>query len=212
MAETVTRHSPGRLLLGGIAGLVGAPLALGLVVAATFIAPWFRWDTHALSELGVGEAALAFNGALYLGGIAAVLFAVGLWGYVTPSLVNRVGTGLFGAGAISLVFVGVFTIEAGLLHGLFALGFFVLGPIGLLFLAVGSRDAAFRWAALGTGVASLVAILVLPLVLDASVGFAVPEILEAIVLLGWVAGVSVALVRAARWAQARPGPETSPEA
>jgi hypothetical membrane protein len=47
------------LRLGGLCGILGSVLSLVMVFAATVISPWFRWDTHALSELGVGEVSLS---------------------------------------------------------------------------------------------------------------------------------------------------------
>ena len=50
----------------GLCGIVGSILTLVMVFAATIISPWFRWDTNALSEMGVGEVSLLFNSAMII--------------------------------------------------------------------------------------------------------------------------------------------------
>ncbi len=178
--------SVGLARLGGISGILGPVVALAMVLAATIIAPWFRWDTHALSDLGVADEALLFNSALFIGGVSILLFGVGLWTYLPRTALNATGVLILIIGGISLALVGVFTLDFSLLHTLFAFGFFVLVPIGLLVLGIGMKSLG-RSLTIATGVASLLAILVLPITFGGlKVGFAVPEIIESLILSGWV--------------------------
>ncbi len=181
--------------LGGISGVLGPVLSLVMILATTIIAPWFRWDTHALSDLGVADEALLFNSALLIGGGLSLIFAVGLWSYLPRAILNTIGATVLAIGWISLALVGVFTLNFSFLHGVFALGFFVLAPVALLLLGAGMKGVA-RGLTLGAGLIALLAILVLPIALvDFQVGFAVPEIVEALVLSGWVVVMSTRLLR-----------------
>lgn len=66
------------LRLAVISGILGSLLPLVMVLAAAFLSSWFSWSVNALSDLGVGAQAAAFNGAMLLGG-GLDLFAVGLY-------------------------------------------------------------------------------------------------------------------------------------
>ncbi len=66
----VTEGRDVRLMrFGGVSGIIGPVVALIMVFAAVLVSPWFRWDTNALSDLGVSDAALIFNSALIIGGV-----------------------------------------------------------------------------------------------------------------------------------------------
>jgi hypothetical protein len=65
----------------GVCGILGSVLPLIMILSATLLSSWFRWDKNALSELGVGEQALLFNSAILLGGLLNLLFALGLRQY-----------------------------------------------------------------------------------------------------------------------------------
>lgn len=179
--------------MGGICGIVGPLAALGLVFAATALDPSFRWDSNALSDLGVGPAAAWFNGAVILGGLLTIPFALGLREALPRSAVTLVGSAIFVVGGIALALVGVFTLDAPALHAAAALGYFLLVPIGIVLLAI-VLEGVWRWFAILAGVVALASILLLPVALT-DVGFAVPEIIEAIVLAAWIAVMGARLVR-----------------
>jgi len=183
--------------LGGACGVVGPVVALVMVFAATAISPWFRWDTNALSDLGVRREALIFNTAVIIGGVFTLPFALGLREYLPKRLAHNFGIATLLAGGISLALVGVFTEAYGILHSVVSIGFFVLVPIGLLVLGAGAREMRLGRSATVTGVAALLAIFGLPFALPAAglrVGFAVPEIVEAIILSAWIIGAASKLL------------------
>jgi hypothetical membrane protein len=171
---------------------------LALTLSATFLSSWFRWDTNALSELGVGDQAVLFNSAIILGGLLNLPFAAGLYRYLGGERISRAGVLAILAGSVALLLVGVFTVDYLVLHAIVALGYFFLVPIGFLLIGFGSKDSLLRIVSLACGTVALVAILVLPIVvvaLQLKVGFAVPELAEALAVLVWTMLLSAVLVK-----------------
>ena len=186
------------LLVAGIFGILGSILPLALTLSATFLSSWFRWDTNALSELGVGDQAVLFNSAVILGGLLNLPFAAGLYRYLGGERISRAGVLAILAGSVALLLVGVFTVDYLVLHAIVALGYFFLVPIGFLLIGFGSKDSLLRIVSLACGTVALVAILVLPIVvvaLQLKVGFAVPELAEALAVLVWTMLLSAVLVK-----------------
>ncbi len=100
----------------------------------------------------------------------------------------RVGAVLLIAGSLCLAFVGVFTVDFILLHTLVALGFFILTPLGFLFIGLSTKDGKIRKLSLASGISALLAILVLPLIIlvfSFRAGFAIPELVEALAISAW---------------------------
>jgi len=183
----------------GLCGIVGSVLTLVLVFAATMLSPWFRWDTNALSELGVGEVSLLFNGATIIGGALNFIFALGVRKYLEGGRLISIGAALVMLGSISTLLVGVFTIAYPIAHAIVALGYFVLAPIGFILIGVSTRIPKIRMPSTVAGIAALMAILALPiifLVAPFKVGFAVPEMIESLMIAAWIVFMGVTLLRA----------------
>lgn len=186
------------ILLGGLCGIVQSVLTLTMVVAATIISPWFRWDINAVSELGVGEVSLLFNSAMWLGGVLGFVFALGLRRYLVGNRHGDVGTFLIMVSSVCLFLVGVFTISFLAAHAIVALGYFLLAPIGSLLIGIGDGGKVTRRLSLATGIAALVSILVLPMIiffLPFKVGFAVPEMIHGIIIAVWTIFMGIKLLR-----------------
>lgn len=184
---------------GGLCGIVGSVLTLVMVFVSTLMSPWFRWDTNALSELGVGEVALLFNGAVIIGGVLHFLFAIGLREYLPREQLIKIGVAFVMLGSVSLSLVGLFTISYPILHGIVALGEFVLVPIGFILIGWSATESRMKQLSIATGIAALIAILILPiflLVLPLQVGFAVPEMIEGCIVAVWVVFMGTRLLRA----------------
>lgn len=184
---------------GGLCGIAGSVLTIVLVFASTVISPWFRWDTNALSELGVGEVSLLFNSAVIIGGVLNFLFALGIREYLSGGRLVKGGVALIMLGSVSLALVGIFTVSYPMLHGIVALSEFVLAPIGFILIGFGAKESAMKKLSIGAGIAALIAILILPAVLLAlpfKVGFAVPEMIEALIIAAWVVFMGVKLLGA----------------
>ena len=182
-------RNPMVIRLGGLCGITSSVLTVVMVYAATAISPWFRWATNALSELGVGEVSLVFNSAVMIGGVLNFLFALGLREYLGGGRLVNVGVALIMLGSASLALVGVFTIAYPVLHSIVALGEFVLAPIGFILIGFSANDSAVKKLSIATGIAALIAILILPVILLAlpfTVGFAVPEMIETLIVATWI--------------------------
>ncbi len=185
------------LQLSGLSGILGSVLPLIMVVAATFLSSWFRWDTNALSELGVGEEALIFNTAVLLGGVLNFLFALGLRQHLDRNTLIKTGIALIMVSAVCLALSGIFTVDNHLMHGIFALGYFVSAPVGFLMIGFGSKESTIQKFSITGGITALLAILVLPiiiLVFPFKVGFAVPELIEALIMSAWTIFMSSKLL------------------
>jgi hypothetical membrane protein len=185
--------------LGGLCGILGSVLSLVMVFAATVISPWFRWDTNALSELGVGEVSLVFNSAVVIGGVLNFIFALGARKYLSERRVIRIGVALIMLSSVCLALVGIFTVAYHFAHAIVSLGYFVSAPTGFILIGLGTERGTIRTPSIVTGIAALLAILIMPmmfLVMPFKVGFAVPEMIEALILAAWIVFMGVRLLRA----------------
>jgi hypothetical membrane protein len=185
------------LRLAGISGILGSVLPLTMVLSATFLSSWFSWNANALSELGMGEQAALFNSAMLLGGGLNVLLVLGLYKYLPAGRLVRAGVFSIMGSSICLFLVGVFTIDYFVMHGIVALGYFVMAPAGFLLIGFGTRQRAIKRVSFACGIVGLLAILVLPVVILAlqfRVGFAVPEFAEALAILFWTIFMSTRLI------------------
>jgi hypothetical membrane protein len=140
-----------RLRLAGLCGIAAPIAALSLIFTAISLSPWFRWSANALSDLGVGEAALVFNSGLVIGGILATLFAAVNFATYHDAL-RRLGALVFLLGTISLIGIGVFSEAAGRIHFYFSVAFFLLVPIALWIMGAG----IFRAGAKSFGVLTVI--------------------------------------------------------
>jgi hypothetical membrane protein len=186
------------LRFGGFCGILGSGLSIALVLAATILSPWFRWENNALSELGVGEMSLLFNSAMLIGGVFIFFFALGLREYLDGNRLVKVGVNLIIASSVFLALVGIFTVDMMLMHGIVSLGPLLLAPLGFVFIGLGTEEAKIGKFSIGCGVAALVSILVLPMVilfLPFKVGFAVPEIINTIITIVWLFGMGIKLIK-----------------
>ncbi|HDQ06315.1 MAG TPA: DUF998 domain-containing protein [Candidatus Bathyarchaeota archaeon] len=187
------------LRFGGFCGILGSGLSLTLVLAATILSPWFSWENNALSELGVGEVSLLFNGAMLIGGVIIFFFALGLREYfLDGNRLVRVGVNLVIVASILLALVSVFIFDMMLMHGIVSLGPLLLAPLGFVFIGFGTEETKIRKFSIGCGVAALVSILILPMIilfLPFNAGFAVPEIINTAITTVWLFAVGTELIK-----------------
>ncbi len=167
-----------------------------MVFVATLLSPWFSWRVNALSDLGESDVALIFNSAVIIAGVLTVPFTLALRQYLVRTALTNAGTIILMVGGISVALVGVFTEDFPVLHALFALGYFILVPAGFLMIGTGVEGQAFKNFTYVAGISALVAILVLPIALSGlEVGFAVPEMIEALIIDAWVVVMGLRLLR-----------------
>jgi len=187
------------LRFGGFCGISGSVLSLTLVLVATVLSPWFSWENNALSELGVGEVSLLFNGAMLIGGLLIFFFALGLRKYfLNGNRLVKVGVNLIIVASVLLALVGVFTFDMMLMHGIVSLGPLLLAPLGFVFIGFGTEESTIRKFSIGCGAAALVSILLLPMIilfLSLKVGFAVPEIINTTITTVWLFGMGTKLIK-----------------
>lgn len=189
--------NPKLLLIAGLCGILGSVLPLIMVLAATFLSSWFSWETNALSELGVGEESVLFNSAMLLGGVLNFLFDIGLYRYFNKEKQARTGVTSIMLSSVFLALSGIFTIGCHLMHVIVALGYFVLAPAGFIIIGYRTKDSMIKKLSIAFGIAALAAILILPIIIYVTpfnVGFAVPELIEALIILVWAVFMSTKLL------------------
>jgi hypothetical membrane protein len=190
--------TPKLIRIAGISGIIGSVLPLVMILASTVLEKSFSWNKNALSDIGVSQTAWLFNGALIVGGLLNLLFAIGLRNYLGKTKCLKIGVSLLIVSSISLLFVGVFTENYNVIHVFVALGYLLLAPLGLICISRGEESKKFGKASLTLGITALLAILGLPVIAFAAnlqIGFAVPEFAEALLLSIWTFWVSLKLLR-----------------
>jgi len=183
--------------LSGISGIISSTLPLIMILASTVLEKSFSWNKNALSDIGVSQLAWLFNSALVVGGLLNLLFAFGLRNYLSKTRWLKIGVSLIIVSSISLALVGVFTENYSILHGLVALGYLLLTPLGLLCIGWGEKSHQIGKVSLVLGITALLAILGLPIitfVANLQIGFAVPEFVASLVLSIWTFWVSLKLL------------------
>ncbi len=198
MSKKAQRTTNLRMLrLAGWCGVLGSILPLVMVLSATFLSSWFSWNANALSELGAGEQATFFNSAVVIGGVLNFLFALGLRRNLDGGKLIQAGVMLIMVSSVSLALIGVFTIDYLFFHEIVAFGYFMFPPVGFLLIGFGAKEETVRRLSFLCGVAAFFAILVLPVVIFAlslRVGFAVPELVEGLVISVWTLRMSARLL------------------
>ena len=184
--------------LAGICGILGSTLITIIILLATMLSPWFSWQQNALSDLGIGEVALFFNGAVFSGGLLNLIFSFGVKEYLPKNTKSLFGVGLLMIASTSLALVGIFTIAYSLIHSLIALSYFLLSPIAAILIGFSLKDQQTKKLSITTGFLALAAILLLPMllfVLPIQVGFAVPEIIHSLILSIWTIYIASKLLK-----------------
>ena len=85
-----------------------------------------------------------------------------------------------------------------ILHGIVALAEFILAPIGIILVGYTAQENTIKKLSIATGIAALAAILIFPVILLAlplKVGFAVPELIEALIVSAWIIFTATKLLK-----------------
>lgn len=94
--------------IGGLSGiLAGICFIVGYSIAWA-MSPWYVFGGHYLSDLGVGEGALAFNMGAISAGLILIPFAWGLWSVLRTHVLGELGSLACAVAGIFLFLVGVF--------------------------------------------------------------------------------------------------------
>jgi hypothetical membrane protein len=183
--------------IAGLSGIISSILPLIMIFASTVLEKTFSWNKDALSDIGVSSLGWLFNSALIAGGLLILLFAVGLKMYIGKTRWLKVGVFLIIVSSVSLALVGVFTENYSIIHGLVALGYLLLAPLGLICIGWGEKNSEFGKISLLLGITALLVIFGLPIitfVANLQIGFAIPEFIESLMVSIWTFWVSLKLL------------------
>jgi hypothetical membrane protein len=187
----------------GLIGIIAPIFGLLAVVASTSLWEDFSWSQNALSDIGVSpvsSAAYVFNYSLILVGILNFIFTLGFVKAYAKNALSYLGGIILIGGGGSLSLVGVFTKEYGDLHSYVSFGYFVLFPIAMILVGIAFRRMNMQTRGYASILAGIIALFV---ILSAiilrwhkllNLGFAVPEILEAIVIAAWIIWMGTTLI------------------
>jgi hypothetical membrane protein len=189
------------LKLTGLLGIVAGVFGICAVLAATGLAgESFSWNVNALSDVGVSQVAALFNYSLIITAALNIVFVIGFMTAYAKALFY-VGSFLLILGSVSLALVGVLTEAYGHLHTYVSAAYFFLFPIAMMVIGVAFLKQNMRIK----GYVSIIAATIASAIIGAGItpkwhtwlglGFAVPEILEALILAAWTAWMGVGLIR-----------------
>jgi hypothetical membrane protein len=198
----LTMNSSKFIRFAGFIGVIAPILGLSGVFVSTLLAgEGFSWSRNALSDLGVSQAAGIFNYSLILVGMLNLVFTIGFVSAYAANTLFYVGGILLTLGGASLSLVGVFTENHGVLHSFVSLGYFVLFPIAMILLGfafVKVNKNVWGYLSMSAGAGTLFVILsalVFRWYALLNLGFAVPEIVEAVILAVWIGWMGIGLIR-----------------
>lgn len=185
MVFDVKKRSP-------VLGLAAVIWFLAMYAVAMSLDTVYLFGENYLSDLGVGEGARAFNAGVIGAGIMFILFDLTA---VAPALgkgrVHIVAVSLLVLAAGFLVCVGIFTEDAGDLHGVVSYGFFLtmLVALGILTWSFRTSKALGRLGTYATLVAFVFGLGLIPMG-----GDPLSETLAVLAIVGWGGLVSVLLL------------------
>ena len=164
-------------------------------VAFTFIAlsiesnPQFSWTNNALSDLGIipDVTSTLFNFSLYVSGLMALWFAIGLYSYLNKNVIGKIGAIIFAGASLALEGIGWAPENIHPLHYIFSVAFFSLMPIALLVIAVYFLSTRENNPAIFTFLIAILAATpwALYFVIHYVPGVAIPELLSALAVSAW---------------------------
>ncbi len=181
---------------GNLIGFIGPMISFITIAASIAILPGFSWSDNPLSDLGswfrtdLGElqlvSAVLFNGGLIITGLMVLYFIIWLIKQVTDTP-SKVALSIFACSAILLAGIGVFSEDYHLGHILTAVPFFLsiplaLGVVGVVWL----RLSEMRFLGIISVILCTISLLIMFQLAVTTLSTAVLEILEAIVVMGWV--------------------------
>ncbi len=185
---------------GAAAGIAAPIVAFACILLAIVSYAQFSWINNALSDLGVvtGATSNIFNFGLVAAGVLAFVFAIaGLLTFVGKSRGGKLGSVVFAAASIALIFIGVFNESYSPTHYLVSVAFFSLAPIALLILTCAfACNHQYRMAAFTIAVAVAAA---LPWFLQFAINYvtdvAIPEAVSGLAISAWVVVLATKILK-----------------
>jgi len=205
--------------IAGLFGIIAALVGLsGVFISVSLcgegcgegVRPWIRWGSKGsvswrsndLSDLGVSRVADIFNYSLIAAGFLNFIFAIMFMKAYSKDRLFRLGSIMLILGGGSLSLVGIITEDHGLVqHDMVSVGYFILFPIAMIVLGISfikNKIQREGWVSILAGIMALSVILgglVLQLHQRAGLGFAVPEVIEAIIIGSWAVLMGFFLMR-----------------
>ncbi|WP_080508406.1 DUF998 domain-containing protein [Haloparvum sedimenti] len=163
------------------AGAASPAVALGGILLATLLDPTFSWTGDALSDLGVrAPSALAFNGALIVGGLLGLPYA-----HLLSERGGRAVGVAFGVGTLCLAGVGLFP-SGTAPHAPVAVGFFLLATVAVAVDGAARREEPTGRLSLALAAGHVLAWVTWGAGLWPATGLALPEFVGAMIVAAWV--------------------------
>ncbi|MFW6040600.1 MAG: DUF998 domain-containing protein [Thermoplasmatota archaeon] len=123
--------------VAGACGMV-SPLIAYIFIGASILIhrSWFTWADNALSDLGAVGTPYnqVFNVGLILSGVLGLIFMLGALRIAEEKL-GKLGIGIFGAGLVALILIGIFPSGTSP-HYIVSILFFGLTAAGLLIFGI----------------------------------------------------------------------------
>lgn len=114
--------------IAGTLLLVGGILCfMGIIIAEIFY-PGYSTSQNYISDLGVGPSAVIFNSSIFLIGVLAVVGAY----FVQLAFDFKLFTIMSAIAGIGAIGVGLFTEDAGIIHGIFSLVVFLFAGLSAI--------------------------------------------------------------------------------
>ncbi len=109
------------LIIGGIICILG-------IIVSEALYPGYSTSRNYISDLGVGPSAFIFNSSLFILGVLILFSAY----FIYKAFKTKFFLVLISLAGIGAIGVGVFTEEAGILHGIFSLIVFLFGGLSAI--------------------------------------------------------------------------------
>ena len=156
---------------------------LVLYMIAMSLDSTYVFGKNYLSDLGVSEGAWAFNAALILTGLLLIPFSVlGLGPALGDKVWAIISKVLLVIAALFLVSIGIFTEDAGDIHGVVSYGFFLTMLVAFVFVAQALRKSKYLGK---SGYGSTLLVFVFGLDLLPMGGAPLSETLAVLVIIVW---------------------------
>jgi hypothetical membrane protein len=116
-----------RKVAGALLLIAGVQCVLGIIIAEAFY-PGYSTSENYISDLGVGPSSLIFNSSVFLLGVLAFGSAY----FIQRASNFRLFSVLAALTGIGAMGVGLFTEDAGVIHGIFSLITFLFGGLSAI--------------------------------------------------------------------------------
>ncbi len=178
-----------------LCGLIAPIISLSSILISVVMIADFSWQANDLSDMGVSATPNLFNAGLIVTGVLSGIFALGVAHWIGSDRSAHIGSAALIIGSFDVAVIGVITEAYGPWHFWVSAAYFVLVPIGYIFLSrnlwrKGKKIASSLSIAAGLTVLIMMA---LRKVLTHDGGVAVPETLSAMITNAWTLGLALML-------------------